>query len=236
MAITPEIIDFLGIKIPTTALYPKPVVKTFSSRKPRSSRQPDRFYTPLQEATNLFILKEGAVLRYQQTVRGFITPVELLVGRTFFGEEAFRGTLVFYDSFAEPLSKSTVTIIDRRLREQLYFYPEVRDRLEDEFGARQGNQGKMQVGLVTKSVLARLAGVLPMLATAEQIRGASVLRVLPITHEQLAGAIGSTRESVTKNLGELVDMGLVSSNGRGLLTLPASSLDQLRDLATEEKL
>lgn len=235
MAITPEKINFLGIKIPTEELYPKPVVKTLSSRKPGTSKQQDMFYTPLEEATNLFILEEGTVLIYQQTARGFITPVELLVGQTFFGEEAFRRTLVFYNNFAEPLSKSTVTVIDRRLRDQLYSYPGVRDRFEDELIARQGNQGEIQTGLVTKSALARLAGVLPMLAREEQIRGESVLRVMPLTRQQLASVIGSTRETVTVNLGELEKRQLISSN-RGLLTLSVSSLDPLRDLAAEEKL
>lgn len=229
MSNTPEAIDVLGIKVPAKDFSPPPMDKTYHLKKPANF-----FYTPDQRATRLFLLHQGgAVLTYQQSRKGFIIPTELLIGPTCFGEESFRRSPGCYRDFAEPLRSSTVTVVDRHLRDKLYSHPGVRDRLEEEFMTRKGNQGVMQAALVTKPVLSRLATVLPMLAIEEQVRGAQFLSV-PLRHHQLAMVVGSTRESVTTSLGELRNRKLISLNGGGVILLD-QGLDQLRDLAAQEK-
>ena len=48
----------------------------------------------------------------------------------------------------------------------------------------------------------------------------------PLTHEQLAGTIGMTRETVTRTLGILKDVGAIRTEGRSLIVLDEARLKQ----------
>jgi CRP/FNR family cyclic AMP-dependent transcriptional regulator len=83
---------------------------------------------------------------------------------------------------------------------------------------------------VLKSVPEPIAGTLTVMAASRHPKPMGRGLQVRLTHEQIAALAGTSRETTTKVLGELADLGLIS-RGRGLITL--HNLDQLTKLASE---
>ncbi len=142
----------------------------------------------------------------------------------FFGEEALTGEGRRY--FAEAVTATEVVVLDagsltREERQQLLAH--LVHVVEGLYRALNRLAGKR--------LRSRIAAELLELGTSDL---ATVNEggdpVVHITHDDLAAAVGSVRETVTKVVGELVRLGAIDA-GYGKIRL--SSLDVLRDVAGE---
>ncbi len=142
----------------------------------------------------------------------------------FFGEEALTGEGRRY--FAEAVTATEVVVLDagslsREERHQLLAH--LVHVVEGLYGALNRLAGKR--------LRSRIAAELLELGTSDLAtvdEGGDP--VVHITHDDLAAAVGSVRETVTKVVGELVRLGAIDA-GYGKIRL--SSLDVLRDVAGE---
>ena len=130
----------------------------------------------------------------------------------FFGEEALAGVERHY--FAEAVTDSTVDVINPALmnaEDNL----EVTTHLVKTLDRAYDNIYR----LVGKRLRARIAGELLELkdtALATQLQTGETM--IYATHDELAAAVGSVRETVTKVVGELSREGVISA-GYGKITL-----------------
>jgi CRP/FNR family transcriptional regulator, cyclic AMP receptor protein len=91
-------------------------------------------------------------------------------------------------------------------------------------GSRLAAMEQRLTDSVFKTVPQRVAATLLALsAEPERKPGLLSFGAKPITHEQLAALVGTSRETATKALGELADHGIIKL-GRGRITV----LDHLR--------
>ena len=142
----------------------------------------------------------------------------------FFGEEALTGEARRY--FAEAVTATEVAVLDpatlgREERQQL---------LAHLVHVVEGLYRSLN-RLAGKRLRSRIAAELLELGTSDL---ASIdddgTRIVHITHDDLAAAVGSVRETVTKVVGELVRLGAIDA-GYGKIRL--SGMETLRTIAGE---
>ena len=129
----------------------------------------------------------------------------------FFGEEALIG--VERDYFAEAMTETEVEAIDREELEK-GLYPELIASL---VSALDESYTRLE-HLANKRLKNRIAATLLELAGTDLAEAGEEGPVLRLTHDDLAAAVGSVRETVTKVVGELAREGLIRL-GYGKLTL-----------------
>lgn len=142
----------------------------------------------------------------------------------FFGEEALTGEARGY--FAEAVTETEVTVLDAASLSRA----ERQELLAQLVHVVEGLYRALN-RLAGKRLRARVAAELLELGTSAL---ASLdddgVRVVHITHDDLAAAVGSVRETVTKVVGELVRSGAIDA-GYGRIRLVG--LDVLRRVAGE---
>jgi len=167
-------------------------------------------YLPSDTSEGCFLLAAGRVRIFsvspegKQSIVAFIEPGDL------FGELAiFESSR--RDEFAEAAEKATVVLIPGDVMRTLALEnPALTFGITKLIGLRRRRIERRLRGLLFRSNRQRLIHLL--LELAEQFgqrTDQGVQIVVKLSHQELAGVIGSTRESVTLLLGELQQEGLV---------------------------
>lgn len=107
-------------------------------------------------------------------------------------------------------------VVDRLLLSD----PRIAARIAEILGRRIAELENRLSDTVLKTAPDRIASALARMADRD---GASIR----LTHEQLADLVGTTRETVTKVLGDLADRGLVQLRRGRIVVIGRSGLDQL---------
>lgn len=142
----------------------------------------------------------------------------------YFGEESLTGAIRWY--FAEAVTRSTVSVLDPDGLER-----QERLDLERSLARSLDSLGRSLRRLARKPLRARVAAEVLELADSDLAsRNTDGATVIAITHDDLANAVGSVRETVTKVVGDLVRLGAVRA-GYGKLTVRDERV--LRDVAGE---
>lgn len=141
----------------------------------------------------------------------------------YFGEEAVTGRPRRY--YAEAVTASSVSAIDPR-------YLEVADvrALALDLALAVDRLNRSVLRLATRPLKARVAAELlelsdSALATVSE-DGVATVR---LTHDELAAAVGSVRETVTKVIGELVRAGALKAGYAKLTILDPARLSEISD-------
>lgn len=172
-------------------------------------------YDPTRPVTVLFIVKRGRFRLFRTAADGRVVTTALPGPGSIFGEMDLLG-LQMRGTWAEALDGGDLCLMSRAdVRHMLLGDARIATRIAEQLGARIAELEDRLADMACKSVLERVAHRLCVLAgpDAEAVR---------LTHGQLAGLIGATRERTTTVLGELADRGLVSLH-RGRI--------RIRDLA-----
>lgn len=178
-------------------------------------------YRPGDENPVLFILKRGRARVYRLAADGRSLTMSMVEGGEIFGEMPELG-LRMAGSGAETLEPSLLCLMSRDdVRQLLLGDGRIAARLAEKLGERVTELERRLEDAVFRPVPARVASTLALLAGS----GDDDVR---LTHEQLADLVGTTRETVTKVLGDLRDRGLVTSR-RGRIRVHDSRA--LADLA-----
>ena len=86
--------------------------------------------------------------------------------------------------------------------------------------------------VVFRKVSHRLAGLLVQWAEKYgQANGRGVVLKIRLTHQEMASLIGSSRETVTLTLGQLVDAGLIAYDAADRRSIGIPNLDRLTRFA-----
>lgn len=159
-------------------------------------------FSPTNPTEVLFILKEGRVRLYTLGTDGRSLTTAIIEPGQVFGEMVSMGQSMT-DTWAETLEPCTVCLMSRDdVQRLLLSDPRIASRIAEYLGQRVAELESRLVDTVLKSAPDRVAGALLRMAH----RDGETIR---LTHEQLADLVGTTRETVTKVLGELVDRELV---------------------------
>ena len=163
------------------------------------------FYAPEDTGEALFILKEGKVQLYRISPDGRKLVTNTLGQGTIFGEMALIGQGM-YDSFAEAVEECSVCKMDRSDLERLLLEkPRVALRILRVIGRRLLEVETRLEDIAFKTVAGRMASLLLRLMKEQgpTIRG--------LTHQNLAGDIGTHRETATQTLTRFRTEGLLDT-------------------------
>lgn len=151
----------------------------------------------------LFIVKTGRFRLYRVLPDGRTVTTALPGPGAVFGEMDLLG-MRMGGTWAEALQASDLCLMSRAdVRRLLLADSRIATRIAELLGARIAELEQRLADLAGKSVLERTAHTLCVLAApdAEPVR---------LTHGQLAGLVGATRERTTTVLGELAEHGVIA--------------------------
>ena len=175
----------------------------------------DVVYLPSDMSDSVLLLARGRVRIYhvtpegKQAILGFIEPGEM------FGELAiFSPTR--REEHAEALEKSLAVLIPREtINGLMNRYPQVSLSLTRLYGLRLRRIERRLKSLLYRSSRDRLVHLLLELAEKYGVQQEDGLLLnVRISHQDMASAIGATRETVTITLGELQAQGLIRTERR----------------------
>ena len=181
------------------------------------------FYAPEDAGEALFVLEEGKVQLYRISPDGRKLVINTLAPGTIFGEMSLIGQGM-YDSFAEAIGDCTVGKMGRADLERLLLEkPEVALRILEVIGKRLVEVEARLEDIAFKTVAGRLASLLLRLMK-EQGR-----IIVGFTHQNLADAIGTYRETTTQTLNKLKAQGLLSTGRKRIEILDPEGLQRIAE-------
>jgi CRP-like cAMP-binding protein len=184
----------------------------------RTYRAGEMLYSPHRPSETLFILKSGRIRIFRVAVDGRALTTALVEPGTIFGEMTQLGQHM-HDNFAEALEDSVVCVMSRDdVQRLLLSDPRIAARIAEILGDRLAQMERRLSDTVFKTVRQRIAGILMMLARERSIGAGPRAPHVPLTHEQIASLVGTSRETTTKVLGEFAERRLVRLS-RGRITV-----------------
>jgi len=194
----------------------------------RTFRKRELIYGRGDAADCLFVLESGRVKLYRLTPDGREVAVGIVEPGEPFGEEPAVGAEV-RELYAEALAPTRVRIIGKtQLREWVRDRPDVLIEITRSLWLRLGDVERQIENLVFRKVTHRLAGLLVQWAEkyGEPTKQGLRLRIR-LTHQEMASLIGSSRETVTLTLGQLLDDGLIGYDAIDRRSIVVPDLDRL---------
>ena len=179
------------------------------------------FYQPEDSSEVLFILKKGQVQFYRLSPEGKKLVVATIGPGTIFGEMAIIGQGM-QNTFAEAVDDCLLCVMSRHDVERLILSkPAVALHFMEVMADRLRRAEARLEEMAFKSIPARLAGLLLHL---RQEQGD---RISGYTHQDLADAIGTYRETTTQTLNEFKARALVEIGRKRLDILDPAGLEEL---------
>jgi CRP/FNR family transcriptional regulator, cyclic AMP receptor protein len=182
-----------------------------------------RLYRPVQEGNDAEATRDGS------------REVSLCVlgGGDVFGSEALLGEQGFHDSFAEALEDTLVlSIAAPTLLAYMRNHPQLTVWLNHQLSRQRHSLDRRRRDLVFLEVSQRLAQALLQLARDDGEPNDSGMRIRgKMSHQDLAHLVGSTRETVTKILGEFRNAGLLELGYRRIVVTDVAGLEHVAVLA-----
>ncbi len=181
------------------------------------------FYAPEDTGEALFILKEGKIQLYRISPDGRKIVTNTLSAGTVFGEMSLIGQRM-YNSFAEAIEDCAVCKMGRADLERLLLErPQVALRILEVIGKRLVEVEARLEDIAFKTVAGRLASLLLRLMKAEGTT------ITGFTHQNLADAIGTYRETTTQTLNRFKAQGLVYTGRKRIEILDPEGLQRIAE-------
>lgn len=160
-------------------------------------------FSQSQPTTSLFILKSGRIRVFRVTEEGRAMTIGILEPGAVFGEMVLVGQRM-HDNYAEAIEDSMTCRLDSRDVERLLLSdPRIAVRIARLLGAQVARLEERLTDLAHRPLSARIARTIVTLGDGHSSRGLMGSRGVRVTHEQLAGLVGATRESTSKVMAEL---------------------------------
>ncbi|WP_255316752.1 Crp/Fnr family transcriptional regulator [Nesterenkonia sp. Act20] len=182
----------------------------------------DLVFSQSEPVSALFVLKSGRVRIFRVTEDGKALTLAILEPGAVFGEMLLVGQRM-YENYAEAVEESVIcqlTVED--VEQHLVADPRIALRIAKLLGGQVARLEERLTDLALRPLAARTAKTLLTLAEAAPTTTLSARRghggVIRITHEQLAGLLGATREATSKVLSEFAAKGLIKQT-RGRITV-----------------
>lgn len=194
----------------------------------RLFRAGELVFSQSEPVTSLFVLRSGRVRIFRVTEDGKALTMAILEPGAVFGEMLLVGQRM-YDNYAEAIEESVICqLTSEDVERHLIADPRIAVRISRLLGEQVARLEERLTDLALRPLSARTAKTLLTLADAarpSKLRQPSAIR---ITHEQLAGLLGATREATSKTMAEFAAEGLIKQS-RGRITV--RDRDRLRTIA-----
>lgn len=184
----------------------------------RMFRRGELVFSQSQPVTALFILKSGRVRIFRVAEDGKALTMAILEPGAVFGEMLLVGQRM-YDNYAEAIEDSAICKLGvEDVERYLISDPRIALRISRLLGEQVASLEERLTDLALRPLPARVASTLLTLATATRSSRFGQTRSIRLTHEQIAGLLGATREATSKTLGELAAKGIIRQT-RGRITI-----------------
>ena len=175
-------------------------------------------YSQSQPVTALFILKTGRVRIFRVTEDGKALTMAILEPGAVFGEMMLVGQRM-YDNYAEAIEETQICHLRvADVERHMLSDPRIAIRVSRYLGEQVERLEERLTDLALRPLTARVASTLVRLAGPERKPriGPPTIR---LTHDQLAGLLGATRESTSKIMADLASRGFIrQARGRIVVT------------------
>lgn len=194
----------------------------------RRFRPGELVYSQAQPVTALFILKTGRVRVFRVAEDGRALTMAILEPGAVFGEMLLVGQQM-YDNYAEAIEDSTICqLTAEEVERYLLADPRIAVRISRLLGEQVARLEDRLLDLALRPLSARAAKTLLALAEAAPEPRFGPAPPLRLTHEQLAGLLGATREATSKTMADFAAHGLIRQ-GRGRIVV--KDTDALRAIS-----
>lgn len=184
----------------------------------RMFRRGELVFSQSQPITALFILKTGRVRIFRVAEDGKALTMAILEPGAVFGEMLLVGQRM-YDNYAEAIEDSVICQLSAHEVEQfLISDPRIAIRISRLLGEQVARLEERLTDLALRPLSARVASTLLNLAVTARTGRFGQNRPVRLTHEQIAGLLGATREATSKTLAEFASRGIIRQ-GRGRITV-----------------
>ena len=184
----------------------------------RLFRAGELVFTQSQPITALFILKSGRVRVFRVAEDGKALTMAILEPGAVFGEMLLVGQRM-YDNYAEAIEDAAICQLSVAEVEKYFLSdPRIAVRISRLLGEQVARLEERLTDLALRPLAARVASTLLKLAEAAPPPRFGHAPVVRLTHEQLAGLLGATRESTSKTMAEFASRNLIRQ-GRGRIII-----------------
>jgi len=178
----------------------------------------DLVFTQSQPVTALFILKAGRVRVFRVTEDGKALTMAILEPGAVFGEMLLVGQRM-YDNYAEAIEDSAICQLSvAEVERFLLSDPRIAIRISRLLGEQVVRLEERLTDLALRPLVARVASTLLKLSEAAPPARFGHAPVVKLTHEQLAGLLGATREATSKTMAEFAARNVIRQ-GRGRIII-----------------
>lgn len=183
---------------------------------------------PSDPPDTIYLIKEGRVKLCRYSASGREQILSLLERGDIFGERSLVGASA--EAHCEAFEDTLICVLRRRDFEDLIrSKPELALRVMKVLAGRLRQAEEAIENLAFRDVPGRLAANLVRLAEAYgEPHGEGRRLALRLTHQDLAGMIGATRETVTTVLNRFRDEGLITMDGRQIVIADPDRLKAVR--------
>ena len=185
-------------------------------------------FSQAQPVTALFILKEGRIRIFHVTEDGKALTMAILEPGAVFGEMSLMGQQM-YDNYAEAIEESVVCQLSAQDVEQyLLSDPRIAVKVAKHLGEHVLQLEERLLDLATRPLAGRVAKTVVTLADAAPPPRFGQSVSVRLTHEQLAGVLGATREATSRIMADFAANDLIKQS-RGKIAI--RDADALRAIA-----
>ncbi|WP_251042172.1 Crp/Fnr family transcriptional regulator [Arthrobacter sp. ISL-30] len=184
----------------------------------RMVRRGELLFSQAQPVTALFILKSGRVRVFRVAEDGKALTMGILEPGAVFGEMVLVGQRM-YDNYAEAIEDSAVCQLDvEEVERFLLSDPRIAIRISRMLGEQVALLEERLTDLALRPLTARVASTLLTLSAGAPPGRFGQTAPVRLTHEQIAGLLGATREATSRILSDLASRGIIRQ-GRGRITI-----------------
>lgn len=185
------------------------------------------FYTPMDLAETLFVLRSGRVRIFRRTPEGREFTLNVVEGGTVFGEMALTGQRL-RSAYAQGMEPSEVAAMCRADVEKLILgKPRVGLQLVHLLSERLSVYERRLEDVSLKKVPARLASLIYLLIEGQGVRDSDGYKIpIRYTHQQLGTMIGANREATTRAVARLRRAGVVETRRRYIYARDLEALEE----------
>lgn len=188
---------------------------------PRIFHSGELIFSQSQPVSALFILKAGRIRIFRVAEDGRTLTIAILEPGAVFGEMLLVG-LQMYDNYAEAIEESTVCQLSTAdIEEHFLSNPKVAVKISRLLGEQVARLEERLTDMALRPLSARTAATLIKLAEAAPRSRFTQSQSVKLTHEQLAGLLGATREATSKTMSDFATRGLIRQ-GRGRIIIENS--------------
>ncbi|MGE3192015.1 MAG: Crp/Fnr family transcriptional regulator [Microbacteriaceae bacterium] len=183
----------------------------------RSFSNGDIVFSQSQPITALFILKKGRVRIFRVTEDGKALTMAILEPGAVFGEMLLVGQRM-YDNYAEAIEDTQICQLSvQDVERHMLSDPRIAIRVSRYLGDQVARLEERLTDLALRPLIARAASTLVRLSGSQRASRLGHVTIR-LTHDQLAGLLGATRESTSKTMADLASRGLIrQARGRIIL-------------------